>query len=812
MPPAGVRYWPTAAIESYKLAPPDSGWNLAGCAAPASRTRSGHGSEKSTSSGSKAADAAVDAVGREPPQAPLIIETDTDADADDEAEEDEDLDESEEEHEEKKRSKPEATRVIIEVSAMMDTLAKNCRCMECGSEIKPELETTCIATSIKLTCKSSACGYLFYSGPPATASVGKVDKRERSTDYAVNVLFVVGLLACGDGCTEAAKVLGLLGLPNDTTMEGRSFPTIEDRISRKVKQVTDEILLENLVEEVRLTVKDNTAFKLWKDSLATGVLPIALYPRLAVSYDMAWQQRNSGHKYNSPSGHAILVGKLSRKPLTLVIKSKLCNFCSAFRKKNPDMEAEDVPPHDCMKNHVGSSSSMEPQACLEMSISIFDDWRCVVESICIDDDASTRSIMRWSNADYMKNNNTTKVPMIAKSKGKNQGELQKRPDFGKLPGHIPEPVFVADPNHRVKVLTGEMYNLEKQIVSKRFTMTKMDSSRIGKNFGYMVRTLPKLQECQYLDAAKAVLEHHFDEHKYCGDWCKRKSMTPAQALQSPRYYRDKNKPSDAQLYDVLTEKISRFITLDRLREVAHGMDSQVNESFNNTVSWFAPKNKVYCGSLSLSNRIGLALGINALGLHQYYIRLFKALGIQMTDNVSHFLQVQEKRRSSRLTKLKTRGQKKLRCKNKFAKLKSDEQVAQHERRKREGTYKSGRNMAEGVVDGYTVEDQDERPQKKKQKRTSLKDWVCVHCGLTGHKTTKSMSCGLYTGNRTAAAGTQAGALTAGDKQSDQDDWDKCPLSAEASDVELFGGPGGAVGLLSEQSGDDDSVGIIRANL
>jgi hypothetical protein len=220
------------------------------------------------------------------------------------------------------------------------------------------------------------------------------------------------------------------------------------------------------VEEVRLTVTDDDSFDLWKASLDTGVLPKNLYPKLAVSYDMAWQQRNSGHKYNSPSGHAIFVGKLSRKPIALVIKSKLCNFCSTFKKNNPDVADEFIPPHDCTKNHVGSSSSMEPKGCLEMTISLFNNCRCIVASICIDDDASTRSVMRWSNADFMKNNNTTEVPTIAKSKGKNKGEQQKRPNFGKLPGNIPEPVFVADPNHRVKVLTGELYNLESKLSHK----------------------------------------------------------------------------------------------------------------------------------------------------------------------------------------------------------------------------------------------------------------------------------------------------------------------------------------------------------
>ena len=113
---------------------------------------------------------------------------------------------------------------------------------------------------------------IFYSKPPAGVDIESANNRERSTDYAINILYVLGFISCGDGCTEAARILGLLGLPNDTTMETRSFGIIEDRISRQVQHVAESILLENLIKEARLSMEasisqDDNDFLLWKHSL-----------------------------------------------------------------------------------------------------------------------------------------------------------------------------------------------------------------------------------------------------------------------------------------------------------------------------------------------------------------------------------------------------------------------------------------------------------------------------------------------------------------------------------------------------------------
>jgi hypothetical protein len=182
-------------------------------------------------------------------------------------------------------------------------------------------------------------------------------------------------------------------------------------------------------------------------------------------------------------------------------------------------------------------------------------------------------------------------------------------------------------------------------------------------------------------------------------------MTNEQRVASDRYYRNKEK--DAALYAELNKMIQRFISPDKLREVAHGMDTNVNKSINNTISYFAPKNRVYCGTRSLQNRVSIAIGVLSLGMVEYFKRLFKALGIYMTPNILHFLEVKEKHRLYRIEKAKTSKAKKDRNKRKFDRLKELESQAKTAFQKREGTYKTG-----GNVYGFDNNEDDGNKKKK----------------------------------------------------------------------------------------------------
>jgi len=597
-------------------------------------------------------------------------------------------------------------RVIVEVNPLRALVNRHLQgCPECGALLEVTFPTEGIASGTRISCTNEVGGCTYVAAAaPAHASVPMADgriKTGRNTDFALNICFVLSFIQSGDGGTEAARVLGLCGLPNSTTMQSRTFGTIESTIYPVIEGITDSILFSNLKEEVALTFGDQVddqgvkLFQLWLDKK----LPKELWPVICCGGDMGWSQKGSGRTFNSNSGHALFIANLTRKPVAKHVCCKSCKKCKSWYRYHA--ADEEPPEHECVTNFDGSSGSMEPEAMLEMYKTLHDNYQTIIGTIVTDDDSSIKAKLKWSNEDHMKNNNTTDTPKITNR----VGNVVPRPDKGGIPSHMPEPGFLADPNHRRKTLANELYNLEKlgkQADKKNpnkkwnLTMTKMDVLRISKNFAFMAKTLKnKTSDKDMLDSSRAVVEHHFDNHEYCGEWCRRQHQTAEE--RAKHYYRCKVK--DVALYERLQQLIGRFITIEALKELAHSLDTNANEAFNQTISWMAPKNKVYSMSVSLKIRIGMAIGINTMGLVAYYRLLFDKLNMVMTSDVYHYLQVKDSNRTKRVNKAKTPTAKRGRQRFKFEKLKQHTEDAKRARCRRDGSvYQSGIGMNGGYLD------------------------------------------------------------------------------------------------------------------
>jgi hypothetical protein len=129
------------------------------------------------------------------------------------------------------KKKPSNSRVFLEID-QIDKIIGQLACRECGEPVKATVKSICIASSICIECTNESCDFLYHPQAPAATTIllARGDNFERSTDYAINVLYVLGFMAMGDRCTEASRLLGILGLPNDTTMKGRSFSIIQERV------------------------------------------------------------------------------------------------------------------------------------------------------------------------------------------------------------------------------------------------------------------------------------------------------------------------------------------------------------------------------------------------------------------------------------------------------------------------------------------------------------------------------------------------------------------------------------------------------
>ena len=106
---------------------------------------------------------------------------------------------------------------------------------------------------------------------------------------------------------------------------------------------------------------------------------------VSVSYDGAWQKR--GKSRNSLTGFGTVVGDSTGKVLDYRVKSTRCRFCE-------ESTTDQIKPHDCRKNHVGSAKSMEP----EIAVECFNDApSCGVKygTYTADEDATTEAHVNY---------------------------------------------------------------------------------------------------------------------------------------------------------------------------------------------------------------------------------------------------------------------------------------------------------------------------------------------------------------------------------------------------------------------------------
>ena len=276
---------------------------------------------------------------------------------------------------------------------------------------------------------------------------GKLSQQENCSWHETNMKLVLASIATGIGPSDMATFLSFLDLPISKSFPSQTFQRIENLIGKSIikigKESMDEALLEEIEAETGLN-KDE-----WEKTINSSI-------GLNASYDMGWSKRSSGHRFDSISGHAFLIGCMCKKVIATQIASKKCSFCDSSAAKGNAIE-----PHDCTLNHDGSSKAMEAEGLLQILMRLNDkhEGKVHIKAVVSDDDTTMKSVIRHESS-------------VAKK--------------GRLPADIPEPIWLADPGHRIKVVAGKIYALANSNKSQS-TCTNLDATRFKMNFGYMLK-------------------------------------------------------------------------------------------------------------------------------------------------------------------------------------------------------------------------------------------------------------------------------------------------------------------------------------
>ena len=72
---------------------------------------------------------------------------------------------------------------------------------------------------------------------------------------------------------------------------------------------------ESIEEEVRLNLSNEKEYKKYKQGY--------LHVGITVSFDMGWNKCSSGNRYDSLSGHALMIAYLSKNIVVAIVSSKM---------------------------------------------------------------------------------------------------------------------------------------------------------------------------------------------------------------------------------------------------------------------------------------------------------------------------------------------------------------------------------------------------------------------------------------------------------------------------------------------------------
>ncbi len=538
-----------------------------------------------------------------------------------------------------------------------------------------------LATELNLSC--TRCNKKWTMQQPEKTKLEQV--HNEVCKYEINLRFALALQLLGVGGEHAATVSAFLDLP-DAHKWRRDFNVLESYMhdaSEEVKNKSQDVALS---QEVCATI--NLPEGPVPQSLLDNEVPLH---RIQGCYDMGWQVRSSGNKYGSSTGHALMVGALTKKVVDSVVFNKKCALCTKTHR-----ETHRERKHRCVKNYEGSSKSMEAAGLVKI-LTRMQERGVSVCTIISDDDSNARA-----KAQHIRNG-------------------------GQLTDNIEEPKFLADPSHRKRVFARAIYNLASAPV-KVSRVSKGLAGHLKYCYGACVKRYRHLTVEELSQKVYNILEHICDNHDNCDEsWCyDAKAKALGKQYKAPPEHRIKK--DDTVTYQQLKKIFDQYANLEQMGYCNHPYDTQTNESLNQAIATLAPKNTCYSGTISLYSRIALVIGIHNLGHVEHFNVLFETLGMAMTHNLMVYLDGKQRKKQK-----KQEYQRRLDVKVRRS---------QTQKKSREEVFKERTDNSYGTGVGLTAGIKANSNRKTVDSNGKNKEKGQCKCGSTSHSRTTHTDCPL----------------------------------------------------------------------
>ena len=199
----------------------------------------------------------------------------------------------------------------------------NASCIRCGSDnVKFRMAHQLgLCFDVQLVC--GECSVL---GNEVSRKIWK--QKNSFKNNATNIQAVIATYYNGATIGNTSFLLASLGLPNTAMWRKLHYKHCEE-ISEKIQQISEEVIEESLLNEIKETMKNKYNSTYRKATAFLSDIKVRNHNKkievgLDVSFDMGWQRRSTGHSYNSRSGHAFLIGMQTKKVISMIIFCKDC--------------------------------------------------------------------------------------------------------------------------------------------------------------------------------------------------------------------------------------------------------------------------------------------------------------------------------------------------------------------------------------------------------------------------------------------------------------------------------------------------------